>query len=380
MRVGIVAAEASGDALAAALIRGLRELHPDLEVEGVVGPQMRAAGCRVLGEVEELSVMGLVEVLRHLPRLLALRRRLVRHFLHQPPNVFVGVDAPDFNLGLAARLRARGIRTVQYVSPTVWAWRRGRVRHVARAVDRVLTLFEFETAVYDAAGIDARWVGHPLAAELAEVPDAGAARRALGLASEGRVLAVLPGSRPGEWRRHAELFLRAAAELQARLGPLTCVVPLARPDARAVLQVARARLPQLDCRLIDGEAHRVIAASDVVLVASGTATLEAALIGRPMVVAYRLAPLTHALVRRLVRTPHFALPNLLAGEALVAELVQDAATPQALADALAPLFDPLQAARAQAARTALRARLGPADPALAAAQAVLELAGRPASA
>lgn len=373
LRVGIVAGEASGDALGAALIDALRVRRPDLEVEGVAGPQMTAAGCKALAGIEALSVMGLVEVLAHLPRLLALRRRLTAHFLDHPPDVFIGVDAPDFNLGLEARLRRRGTATVHYVSPTVWAWRRGRIRHIARAADRVLTLFPFETAVYEGSGVDVECVGHPLARTLAEVPDSAGARAALGLPAHATVLALLPGSRPGEWRRHAGLFVHTAAALRERVPDLECVVALARPDARPVLQAALAQAPGLRCALVEGRAQDVLAAADVALVASGTATLEAALIGRPMVVAYRLAPLTHALARRLVRTRHVALANLLAGDTLVPEFIQDDARPAAMADALFALLDPERAASLRQALRALRARLGPADPAQAAADSVLDL-------
>jgi lipid-A-disaccharide synthase len=370
----MVAGEASGDALGAALIRSLRVRAPALAVEGVAGPGMCAAGCAPLADIGELSVMGLAEVIRHVPRLAALRRRLVRHLLRSRPHVFVGIDAPDFNLGLEARLRAAGIRTVHYVSPTVWAWRRGRVRTIARAVDRVLTLFPFETSVYREAGVDARCVGHPLAATLVQVDDPAPARAALGLPAHRAVLALLPGSRPGEWSRHAGLFVAAAQALARRVGPLAAVVPLARPDARPVLEAAFAGAPGLDGRLLDGRAHEAMAAADVVLAASGTATLEAALIGRPMVVAYRLAPLTHALARRLVHTPFVALPNLLAGRALVPEFIQDAAQPEALAAALAELLEPARARQVRDGLRTLRAILGPSDPAGAAAQAVLEVA------
>jgi lipid-A-disaccharide synthase len=381
LRVGLVAGEPSGDALGAALIVALRRQVPDVECIGVAGPAMRAAGCRALYPAEELAVMGIVEVLAHLPRLLRIRRGLMRHLLADPPDVLVGIDAPDFNLPVEARAHRAGIRTVHYVSPSVWAWRQKRVHRIAGAVDRVLTLFPFEARFYERHGVPVTQVGHPLQAQLkpADATAQAAARTALGLPASGSgalpVLALLPGSRAGEYRRLTPLFLATAQWLRAQGRPCHLVLPLVNQAARtAVAADLRRTGAGLSCTLVDGRAQQVMAAADVVLLASGTATLEAMLLERPMVVAYRLAPLTYAIARRLVRTPQVAIPNLLAGRAVVPEFIQQAATPAALGAAIAHLLEP-------ATGTAMRAQLAalrPAqtdDPADLAARAVLEVAG-----
>ncbi|ROR32227.1 lipid-A-disaccharide synthase [Inmirania thermothiophila] len=349
MRIGIVAGEASGDLLAAGLMRALAERLPGVRFEGVAGPLMREAGCEALADAEELGLIGLAEVVRHLPRLLRLRRRLARHFLARPPALFIGVDAPDFNLGLEARLRAAGIPTVHYVSPTVWAWRRGRVRRIAAAVDLMLTLFPFEARFYEAHGVSVRFVGHPLADRVPLVPDRLAARRRLGLAAEGELVALLPGSRPSEVRSLAGPFLDALRWCAARRPGLRAAVPLASAATRALFEEARRlRGAGLALTLVEGRSREVMEAADVVLTASGTATLEALLLKRPMVVAYRLSRASYWLVRRLMEVPHFSLPNLLAGRALVPELAQEAVTGERLGRALlAYLEDPEAGARLQ---------------------------------
>ena len=378
LRVGLIAGEPSGDALGAALIEALRRRVPKLECVGIAGPAMRAAGCRALYAAEELAVMGLFEVLRHLPRLLRIRRGLLRQLLADPPDVLVGIDAPDFNLPIEARLRRAGIRTVHYVSPSVWAWREGRIRRIARAVDRMLTLFPFEAAFYERHGVPVSVVGHPLSARLKPVTPAErqAARAELGLPADQPVLALLPGSRAGEYRRLAGLFLDTAQWLRANGRPCAVVVPLIDAAARAVVEAALRERPGLRCTLLDGQAQRAMAGADAVLLASGTATLEAMLLARPMVVAYRLAPLTYAIARRLVHTPYVAIPNLLAGRRLVPEFIQHAATPAALGAALAELLEPAASAAVQAELAALHPPTD-VDPAERAAQAVLgEVFGR----
>lgn len=340
LRVGIIAGEMSGDLLGAGLIKAIREKHPDAVMEGIGGPQMIAEGFTSLFALEALSVMGLFEVLVHLPRLLRIRRAIVTHFLAYPPDVFVGIDAPDFNLGVEQRLRARGIRTVHYVSPSVWAWRQGRVKKIARSVDRMLTLFPFEAAFYQDHRVPVRFVGHPLADMIPPRVDAAAARAALKLPAQGELVALLPGSRAGEVGRLAEVFVATVDWCLHRRPGLRFAVALANPLAHEIFMRALNRhAGDLPVHLVDGHAREVMAASDAVLLASGTATLEAMLSKRPMVVAYKLALPTFLLARRWVKLPYFALPNLLAGEKLVPEFLQDEVTPEALGSALLQALD-----------------------------------------
>jgi lipid-A-disaccharide synthase len=336
LRIGLVAGEVSGDQLGAALIEALRAHLPDAQFVGLAGERMREAGCEALGSSSELAVMGLVEPLRHLPRLLRLRRHLLHSFAVSGIDLFIGVDAPAFNLGLARRLRARGIPTAQYVSPQVWAWRRGRVKSIARAVDAVLCLLPFEPQAYAGQPVLAVFVGHPLAERIAPESQRVQAREALGIDAAATVVAVLPGSREGEVRRLGTDFAVATLALQQRMSrPLQFIAPMASEPIAAQfgfqLQAAGASV-----RLLAGQADAALAAADVALVASGTATLQAMLHGVPMVVAYRLAPLTAFIVRELglVKIRHFSLPNLLAGEALVPEFFQEGVQPEPLAAAL----------------------------------------------
>jgi lipid-A-disaccharide synthase len=336
LRIGLVAGELSGDQLGAELIQALRARLPSVQFLGVAGEQMRSAGCQALGSSSELAVMGLVEPLRHLPRLLRLRSRLFSTFAEQRIDLFVGIDSPAFNLGLARRLRERGVPTVQYVSPQVWAWRKGRVRAIARAVDAVLCLFPFEPAAYAGAPVRAEYVGHPLAHRIPVQSQRMAARARLAIGAEATVVAILPGSREGEVRRLGTDFARAAVSLaRSHPAPVQFVAPMASPRLHELFEV-QVRAAGAQIRLLPGQADDVLAAADAALVASGTATLQAMLHGVPMVVAYRLAPITAFIARDLglVRLQHFSLPNLLAGEALVPEFFQRAARAQALAAAL----------------------------------------------
>ncbi len=318
----------------------LRARYPGARFEGIGGHGMIAEGLDCLYPMERLSVMGLVEVLRHLPGLIRLRRALVRRLVRQPPDLFVGIDAPDFNLGLERRLRRAGVPCAQYVSPSVWAWRQGRVRTVARSVDLMLTLFPFEAEFYREHRVAVCWVGHPMADAIPEQVDAGQARRALGQAADGTVVALLPGSRQGEVGRLGPLFLDTAAWLAARRPGLRFLIPAATPDVGARLRDLLTRHGgDAGITLVAGRAREVLAAADVVLVASGTATLEATLVGRPMVMAYRLAPLTAWIGRHLVRISRFALPNLLARRDLVPEFIQERATVENLGPALLALLD-----------------------------------------
>jgi lipid-A-disaccharide synthase len=337
LRVGIVAGESSGDQLGAALIGALRERAPDLECFGVAGPKMIAAGCEAWAGAEELAVMGLTEVVRHLPRLLSLRANLARRFVASQPDVFVGIDAPEFNLGLAKRLHAQGLKTVQYVSPQVWAWRQGRVRNIGRACDLVLCLFPFETAFYSRHGVPAVFVGHPLADQIPLEVDRAGARAALGLQSSATVVALLPGSRSGEIERLAADFLRAAAWLAERRPDLEFIAPLATPRAREAFASKQAEVTGVPkIMLLEGRAQQALAACDAAIVASGTATLETLLSRRPMVVAYRFGALTAFLLRRLqlVKVSNFSQPNLLIGRPLVPELLQEQVSGAALGEAL----------------------------------------------
>jgi len=377
-RIVLVAGETSGDNLGAGLIDALRARRPALVFEGIAGPRMRAAGCRAWEAAEGLAVMGLFEVLRHLPRFLRLRRSIERQALAAGPAAFVGIDFAEFNLSLAARLKRRGLTTVQYVSPQVWAWRQGRVRHMARTLDLVLCLLPFEKRFYDAAGLHAVFVGHPLADRLPLVPDRAAARQELGLPAEGPVVAILPGSRQGEVERLAPDFIAAAAWLKRRRPELRFVAPMANPAARALFGAALAAAGAPEILVTDGRADRALTAASVALVASGTATLETLLCKRPMVVAYRVSWATAALFRTLglMKAPYFAQPNLLAGRELVPELVQGAVTPERLGRELeAFLDDPARVAALEAEFTAIHMTLrqGASERA---AEAILALIGR----
>jgi lipid-A-disaccharide synthase len=341
----LVAGEASGDLLGADLIAGLRRRFPAARFAGIGGPMMAAAGMIIWHASDRLSVMGLFEVLRHLPRLLAVRRDVYRRTLEFRPAAFIGIDAPDFNLGLEKKLKAAGVRTVHYVSPSVWAWRENRAAKIGRSADRVLCLFPMEPPIYARHGVDARFVGHPLAAAFAPDPDKSAARRALNLPVDATVLAMLPGSRLDEINRLALHFLATVEKLRAQIPQLQVIAPMANARCRAAFETLRDQAfagaqMQGVVRIADGRAHDAMIAADAVLLASGTAALEAMLAKRPMVVAYRLAPLTYRFVKLfgMMRTEVYSLPNILAGRTLVPELMQDACTSQALADALAPML------------------------------------------
>ena len=333
LRVGLVAGEASGDTLGAGLIQELRRLAPDTEFFGVAGPKMRAAGCEAWEPAESLAVMGLVEILRDLPRLVRLLARLRRSFIAARPDVFVGVDAPDTNLRLARHIHAAGIPTVQYVSPQVWAWRQDRVHGMQASIDLVLCLLPFEKRFYDAHGIPAQFVGHPLADAIPLVVDRHGARAALGLRADARIVALLPGSRRGEVTRLAGDFAKTARWMAAQRPDLIFIAPMANALVASIFARILARIaPQVPVTLLDGQAQTALIASDVVLVASGTASLEAALCKRPMVVVYRLGAMTTWLLRRLklVKSKFFAQPNLLADRRVVGEYFQAQIVPESI--------------------------------------------------
>ena len=334
---GLVAGEASGDNLGGALVEALLAREPQARCFGVAGPRMAGAGCEAWYPSETLAVMGLAEILGHLPRLLRLRSELVERFARAAPSAYIGIDSPEFNLRMSAALRARGIPTVQYVSPQVWAWRQGRVRKIAASVDLVLCVLPFEAKFYESHDVRAVFVGHPLADQVPLESDPAAARAALGMRAEGPVIAVLPGSRGAELAKLGPPFAATIAWLAARRPDLAFVAPMANAAARAAFEQALAEhAPGVAVQLVDGRAQQAMAASDAVLVTSGTATLETALVKRPMVVAYRVAPLTAWLVRqlKLVKTEYFSHPNLLAGRRLVPEYFQEQVRPEVLGPAV----------------------------------------------
>jgi len=379
LRIGILANEVSGDQLAAALIEALKRKAPDIRFEGMTGPLMEAAGCRSLARMD--PVMGLTEILKHLPGLLKLRRGLVGHFQRTRPDLVIGVDAPDFNLALERRLKAAGVRTAHFVCPSVWAWRQGRARKFSRTVDLMLCLFDFEVDFLRGYGVNAAFVGHPLADQIPlDAPDAKALRRAIGLDPERPVIALLPGSRMGEVGRLADDFLHTACWCLERRPDLQFVAPMVNERVRAAFEARRAAIaPALPLTLLDGRPRDAIGAADLVLTASGTATLETLLLKRPMVVAYRLSPLSHWLIRTfdLLKVPHVAIANLLADEPLAPEFLQDDCRPEKLGEALLALLND-SSRRQQIADHYLsvhrRLRCEAAD---SAAQAVLTLLGRP---
>ncbi|MDR0781623.1 MAG: lipid-A-disaccharide synthase [Pseudomonadales bacterium] len=350
LRIGILAGESSGDILGAGLMQALRTRHPNLQFHGIGGPLMQAQGMVSRHPMDRLSVMGLVEPLKRLPELLRIRRDVRALMLREKVDVFIGIDSPDFNLGLEAKLKQAGIRTVHYVSPSVWAWRQRRIHKIAQATDLVLALFPFEAAFYEKYRVNVCCVGHPLADELPLEPDRAAARHALGLDAHKPLLALLPGSRSAEVARLAPSFIATAQRLQAALPALQVALPAASPERAAQL---RELLPaQSGITLLQGQSRLLMQAADAALLASGTATLEALLCKLPMLVCYRMAPLSYALISRLLRVAYFSLPNLLAREALVEELVQNQVTP----DILAPRVQHLLEDRARHERLQARYR------------------------
>ncbi|MCF5664050.1 lipid-A-disaccharide synthase [Pseudomonas marginalis] len=337
LRIALVAGEASGDILGAGLMRALKAQHPAVQFIGVGGPLMQAEGLTSYFPMERLSVMGLVEVLGRLRELLARRKLLIQTLIEEKPDVFIGIDAPDFTLTLELKLRQAGIKTVHYVSPSVWAWRQKRVLKIREGCDLMLTLLPFEARFYEEKGVPVRFVGHTLADTIPLEADRTAARAELGL-PDGPLVALMPGSRGGEVGRLASVFFDAAERLQALKPGVRFVLPCASPQRRVQIETLLEGR-NLPLTLLDGQSHLALAACDAVLIASGTATLEALLYKRPMVVAYRLAPLTFWILKRMVKSPYISLPNLLAQRLLVPELLQDDATPEALAQTLLPLID-----------------------------------------
>ncbi|MDA8225147.1 MAG: lipid-A-disaccharide synthase [Betaproteobacteria bacterium] len=339
-RIAIVAGEASGDLLGSHLIRAVRERCPNAEFVGIAGPKMIFAGARTLYSMEKLAVNGYAEVLRHLPELLRIRRRLKQQIIAQQPDLFIGIDAPDFNLDLEIALKKRGIPTMHFVSPSIWAWRGGRIRKIARAVSHMLVVFPFEAEIYRKAGIPVTYVGHPLADSLPLHPDRKAVRERLNLPAQAPIVALLPGSRVSELKHHAQLFVDTARLLHERYPNMRFIVPMVSRATRELFSTAlHAADPVPPVQIMIGHADYAMTAADLVLVASGTATLEAALLKRPMVITYRVARLTAWLMRKRAYLPWVGLPNILSGRMLAPEILQDEATPQHLADAIAALWD-----------------------------------------
>ena len=357
VRIAMVAGEASSDLLASRLIRALRQHVPHAQFYGIGGVRMVAEGFEALWPSERLSVHGYVEGIRRYRELSGIRRQLCAKICQDPPSALIGVDAPDFNLGLERQVKAAGIPAIHYISPSIWAWRGGRIRRIAQSVTHMLCLFPFEPAYYEKAGVPVTYVGHPLADEFPLHPNRAAARQKLGLPEAGTVFALLPGSRQSEVRQLGMLFIQTAERLQARYPQAQFLVPLATPETHALFEQMRLQhanesggRQDLSLRVLDGQSWEAMVAADVVLVASGTASLEAALLKRPMVLTYKVGALSYHLYKRMAYLPWIGLPNILCGETVVPELLQNAATPTALADALAHWLEDVPARHALEAK------------------------------
>ena len=354
LTIGMVAGEPSGDALGLHLIQALRRHVPHARFTGIGGPRMKGAGFEAMFPMEKLAVMGIVEVLRHYPELAGIRRRLAAHFLNERPRLFIGIDAPEFNLGLELKLKSAGVPTVHYVSPSIWAWRAARIHKIKRAVSKMLVLFPFEAALYERAQVPVAYVGHPLADLLGTFPGTAAIREQLRLPAAAKIVTLLPGSRVTEVKRMAGLFVATAERITEAVPGALFLAPFVSRETREIFEAALhgRETGALNMSMMFGHAHEAMAAADVVLATSGTATLEAALLKRPLVITYKVAPLTAFIHRTQTYLPYVGLPNILAGEFIVPEFLQDEATPENLAQAVTNLlFDPV-------ARQGLEARYG----------------------
>lgn len=330
-RIVIVAGEPSGDLLGAGLITALKQKYPQATFEGIAGPKMQAAGCKSLFPLEALSVMGLLDVIKHLPQILNIRRKLLQFLRTNPPDMYIGIDAPDFNLPVELRAHRLGIKVAHYVSPSVWAWRQSRIHNIAKSVDVMLTLFPFEADFYHQHNVKAEFVGHPLADSIPLITDKEAARKQLGLPLDAPIIAILPGSRSGEIARLGEIFLQAAKQCLAVIPHLHFVTPMANAACEKQFRQQLAQIASdLPITIVKEQASTAMTAADTILLASGTATLEAMLNKKNMVVAYKLSPLAFAIAKRLIKVKFIALPNLLADQPLVPELIQDDVTPDNL--------------------------------------------------
>lgn len=339
LRIGIVAGETSGDILAAGMLKCIKQQCPDAIIEGIAGPKMLEQGCKTLFDMEELSVMGLVEVLSRIRRLMFVRKSVLQHFLDNPPDVFIGVDAPDFNLTLEKKLKQQGIKTVHYVSPTVWAWREKRIYGIAEATNLVLSIFPFEKRFYDQHQVPCAFVGHTMADDIPIEPDKSMARDALGLDHDTPVLALLPGSRGGEISMLLAIFLQSAEKVTQQITDLKVVIPAVNATRKKQIEdYLSEHEVNANVSILDGQAREAMISSDAILMASGTATLEAMLCKRPMIAAYRLKWFTHQLMKWLYKAKYFALPNLLADDLLVPELLQDEVNPDNISAQLLDLM------------------------------------------
>ena len=337
----MVAGEASGDILGADLIRALKKQFPNATFEGIGCPKMQAEGFQSLFQMDRLSVMGFVEPLKRLPELLSIRRSIVKRYSAEQPAAFIGIDSPDFNSGIEQKLHLVGVKTIHYVSPSVWAWRQGRIKKIKQSVDLMLCLLPFEAGFYKQHEVPARFVGHPLAGQLSEMPDTRAARIKLGLDADCPVLCIMPGSRSGEVELLAELFVDTAQAVQVKLGKdLQLVIPAANEARYQQLSDMLAKKPDLSVVLMLQHSHLAMEAADVVLLASGTTALEAMLLKKPMVVSYKLGALTYALVSPFIKTPYASIPNLLADKMLVPEFIQSEANIEKLSAAVVQALDP----------------------------------------
>ena len=342
MRIGIVAGEASGDLLGAGLIKAIKSYYPEAVFEGIGGPRMIEQGCHSLFKMERLSVMGLIEPLGRFRELLNIRKQTINNFINNPPDVFIGVDAPDFNFAIERALKKTGIKTVHYVSPSLWAWREYRAKKIIQSTDLVLALFPFEVDFYKKYSINVKFVGHPSADTIALEPDIVAARKALNLPLENRIVAILPGSRVKELQYMVDDFINGARICHGKYPDIHFVAPMANEKTRRLFEQSLNKLaPELPITIIDGNSHRVMEAADFILLASGTAALEGMLLKKPMVACYRVSALTAMIVRlfRMIKVKYYTLPNLLSGEGLIKELIQEELTSDSIAESLEALFE-----------------------------------------
>ena len=338
--VALVAGETSGDILGAGLIRALKKRHPNMQFVGIAGPQMQAEGCKAWYEMEELSVMGIVEVLGRLRRILAIRRDITKRLIDLKPDIFIGIDAPDFNLALEGKLKQAGIKTIHYVSPSVWAWKQKRVFKIKRNTNLILAFLPFEKAFYDKFDVPCRFIGHKMADDIPLEPDQTAMRQQLGIPVDCQCLALLPGSRHAEVTLLSEPFLKAAQLLRDKFPDLHIVVPLVNSKRRAEFEQIKAEIaPELKLQLLDGHAREAMIASNAAILASGTVALECMLAKCPMVVGYKMKAFTFWLAKKLIKTPYVSLPNILAGKEIVPELLQHDCTPENIANHVLPFLE-----------------------------------------